>query len=78
MGIFPYLRQLMLDMAERQRNTEAASRASEANLETAEIGVSESENTAKGRRRRRGLSGLTIQKTTDALTGLNIPTKEDR
>ena len=75
MGIFPYLRQLMLDMAERQRNTEAASRASQANLETAEIGVSE--KTAKGRRRRRSLSGLTIQKVTDSLTGLNIPTKED-
>lgn len=61
---------------QQQKNVEAASRASQANLQTAEIGVSE--NTAKGRRRRRGLSGLTIQKTTDALTGLNIPTKEDR
>lgn len=45
-------------IAQSQRNTEAASRASQANLQTAEIGVSE--NTAKGRRRRRGLSGLTI------------------
>lgn len=75
MGIFDYLKQLVIDAGERQRNTEAASRASQDNLETAEMGVSE--KTAKGRRRRRGLSGLTIQKTTDALTGLNIPTKED-
>lgn len=65
----------MASLAQQQKNTETASRASQDNLETAEIGVSE--NTAKGRRRRKGLSGLTIQKTTDALTGLNIPTKED-
>ncbi len=65
----------MASLAQQQKNTETASRASQDNLETAEIGVSE--NTAKGRRRRKGLSGLTIQKITDALTGLNIPTKED-
>lgn len=75
MFLFRPLQELMASLAQQQKNTETASRASQDNLETAEIGVSE--NTAKGRRRRKGLSGLTIQKTTDALTGLNIPTKED-
>lgn len=70
-----YFKQLLIDAAERRRNAEAASRASQANLETAEIGVSE--KTTKNRRRRKGLSGLTIQKVTDSLTGLNIPSKED-
>lgn len=75
MFLFRPLQELMASLAQQQKNTETALRASQDNLETAEIGASE--NTAKGRRRRKGLSGLTIQKTTDALTGLNIPTKED-